>query len=551
MKFLKKVGAALVSCAMLAATAIPATADEAYMKLLTVPVSELTGYNGYLYNGIGIFNDGSEFWRIDTQQWRESGEISYAAVSLDDELRGIEHLEAFSDMRFNTENDYAMFASLDENDSISQRLVVKYNGESNSLETVSKYDDWCYVTEDGYVVTLVRNEEIGTVLITAPDGTEKSLEFQGCRLDNGECYTTSLSVVRGCDKYIAYVLNPASVRKDEEQSADLGYDLYYWDMEAYGIDRNGNIDLLFKETCNFWGSNSAGDNYFLFQSQTRPVDEKYHIYVTDTDEMFELGGMDDATYLYASDGVEFGGAEIASLGNKIYGTKAIAYAEPWQKLNDEWYGTYALIDIKTGKKIGDYDYMKSISTNDGKMYLVQTADDKWGFMNSKGKVLRTYDYASSFIGDYAPVIKDGKAFLVDRSLKRVSEKIDADYVGTIEEDLYWIKNGDEYYFMTFSNGMTETPVKDNEEPTEDPAEPTEEPVEEPTETEAPEEPETIVIEEPETEAPETPAEPAPAESAPTANTAANKGNPDTGAAVAVIPLLIAGAGTAVLTRKRK
>ena len=64
MKLLKKVGAALVSCAMLAATAIPAAADNAYMKLLTVPVSEVTGYNGYLYNGIGIFNDGSEFLLI-------------------------------------------------------------------------------------------------------------------------------------------------------------------------------------------------------------------------------------------------------------------------------------------------------------------------------------------------------------------------------------------------------------------------------------------------------------------------------------------------------
>ena len=102
------------------------------------------------------------------------------------------------------------------------------------------------------------------------------------------------------------------------------------------------------------------------------------------------------------------------------------------------------------------------------------------------------------------------------------------------------------------------PEKETEDkpaaPTEEPTEPTEdpviseEPVEESEETEAPE---IITSEEPETEAPEAPAEPAPTESVPTANTAANKGNPDTGAAVAVIPLLIAGAGTAMLTRKRK
>lgn len=534
MKLLKKVGAALVSCAMLAATAIPAAAEEPYMKLLTVPVSEVTGYNGYLYNGISIFSNGSEFWRIDTQQWQESGEISYSAVSLDDELRGIENLEGFSDMRLNTENDYAMFASLDENGSILQRLVVKYNEESNSLETVSKYDDWCYVTEDGYVVTLVRNEEIGTILITAPDGTEKSLEFQGCRLDNGECYTTSLFVVRGCDKYIAYVLNPASVRKDEEQSTELGYDLYYWDLELYGIDRNGNAEQLFKETCNYWGVDDSSKNYYLFQTATRPIAAISHIYLSETDEIVDLTGSMDATWLYVYDGDGFGGAQISTLGDKVYGTKAVAYAEPDYKANDDWYGTYALIDIKTGEKIGDYDYMKYMSTEDGKIYLIQTSDDKWGFMNSKGKVLRTYDDAGSFIGDYAPVIKDGKAFLVDRSLKRVSEKIDADSVSVIEENLYWVKKGDEYYFMTFSNEMVGAAA---EEPTV------------PEETEAPE---VITPEEPETEAPVTPAEPAPAESAPPASTTTeNKGNPDTGVAVAVIPLLIAGAGTAVLTRKRK
>ena len=98
-------------------------------------------------------------------------------------------------------------------------------------------------------------------------------------------------------------------------------------------------------------------------------------------------------------------------------------------------------------------------------------------------------------------------------------------------------------------------------PTEEPTEPTEEPIEsvdielteEPTVSEeSAEEPmETETPAEPETEAPEAPAEPAPAESVPAANTAANKGNPDTGVAVAVIPLLIAGAGTAMLTRKRK
>lgn len=136
-----------------------------------------------------------------------------------------------------------------------------------------------------------------------------------------------------------------------------------------------------------------------------------------------------------------------------------------------------------------------------------------------------------------------------------------------------IQSEEEHYLLVPISWVDWTAPADTPEPTEEPSEPTveptepteepivstepdetaepiisEEPVEEPAETETTE---VVTPDEPETEAPETPAEPAPAESATTANTAANKGNPDTGAAIAVIPLLIAGAGTAVLTRKRK
>ena len=122
-------------------------------------------------------------------------------------------------------------------------------------------------------------------------------------------------------------------------------------------------------------------------------------------------------------------------------------------------------------------------------------------------------------------------------MKRVSEKIDADSVSAIEENLFWIKKGDEYYFMTFSDETAGATAEES--------------AKEPTVIEETEAPEIIAPEKPETAAPEAPVEPAPAESASPANASANKGNPDTGAAVAVMPLLIAGAGAAALSRKRK
>lgn len=553
MKLLKKVGATLVSCAMLAATAIPAAADEAYMKLLTVPVSKMTGYNGYLYNGISIFSNGSEFWRIDTQQWQESGEISYSAVSLDDELQGMENLGTFSDTGFTSEDDYALFRTLDENGKTSQRFVVKYDKESNSLETVSKYDYWCYATDDGYVIVDGMNDEGKAVIqITAPDGTENACEFSLCEVEGSYPVVKALS--RSSDKYVYYIMFPTSVTPNEEISLSTGSAVSDWTVELYGVDRAGKAVKLYSDTVNGWGIDTTVENGCLFGTQKyiHTTGEIYqitsllftkHIYCEDTDELhsFVCGETNMNGMLYVYDGDGYGGQPMTSLESKIYGTKAIAYAEYGG--TDGAFGTYALIDVQTGEKIGDHDYMKYMSTEDGKMYIVQTADDKWGFMNSKGKVLRTYDDAGPFIGDYAPVVKDGKAFLIDRSMKRVSEKIDADSVSTFEENLFRIKKGDEYYFMTFSNETAGTAA-------EEPTEPTEEPTitEEPAETDAPA---AIAPEKPETEAPEAPVEQAPAESAPTASPAANKGNPDTGAAVAVMPLLIAGAGAAALSRKRK
>ena len=543
MKFLKQVGAAAVALAMLAATAIPAAADESYMKLLTVPVSDVLGTEElYMNAGIGICasedNNFVRFTESNLEKWRESGEISYSEILLDSDLQN-KGLVNFIGYEFNTEDDYAQFGLRDENGNISQRMVVKYNKENNSLETVSKYDEWCSVTEDGYVFTGNWENDILLAKITSPDGTENIAEFKLGGID-GNYFFSAMSNARNSDKYIAYVLLAVSVTNDEEMTASEGFTINDYDLEAYGIDKDGNAEQIFKETHNFWGADSSGDNYFLFHTMTLPVAAKSRIYLSDTDEIIDLTSLDDATHLYVYDGDGFGSAQICSLGNKIYGTKAIAYAQPGNKVNDNWFGTYALIDIKTGKKIGDYEYMKEMSTEDGEIYRIKTADDKWGFMNSKGKVLITYDDAGSFVGDYAPVVKDGKAFLIDRSMKRVSEKIDADSVLTLSDDLFHIVKDDEEYFMTFS---VETPEAYTAEPTEElveePAEPTEEPVEEPAETESP----------------ETPAEPAPAESAPTTSgttsAAANKGNPDTGVAIAFIPLLIAGAGTAMLTRKRK
>lgn len=90
-----------------------------------------------------------------------------------------------------------------------------------------------------------------------------------------------------------------------------------------------------------------------------------------------------------------------------------------------------------------------MSTEDGKIYLVKNAKGERGYINRKGKELAFFEYAGSFIGDYAPVVKNGKAYLIDRNMKQVSEKIDADSVSTLGEGLFRVTKGDKVMLMTY------------------------------------------------------------------------------------------------------
>lgn len=61
-----------------------------------------------------------------------------------------------------------------------------------------------------------------------------------------------------------------------------------------------------------------------------------------------------------------------------------------------------------------------------------------------------FDNSVEFYGDYAPVVKDGKAFLIDRKMKRVSETVDADSVFTIGSGLYVFGSSEKRIFVTYS-----------------------------------------------------------------------------------------------------
>ena len=112
---------------------------------------------------------------------------------------------------------------------------------------------------------------------------------------------------------------------------------------------------------------------------------------------------------------------------------------------------YCLVDLSSKDvKFLSSNY-KEMFTADGKIYLVKTYDDMWGYINADGKFLGAFDDAGKFNGKYAPVIKNGKAYLIDRNLKCVSEKISATSVRTLDDGLYYVENGSKMYLMTYAS----------------------------------------------------------------------------------------------------
>ncbi len=92
-----------------------------------------------------------------------------------------------------------------------------------------------------------------------------------------------------------------------------------------------------------------------------------------------------------------------------------------------------------------------IAVEEDNLYLFETYSGKIGYMDENEKVLGEFDATDGFVGKYAPVVKDGKAYLVDKDMKAVSTEIEADDVIAIDEDLFLAKKGDTTYFVTYQN----------------------------------------------------------------------------------------------------
>lgn len=549
-KCIASFAAAALLCGSMGTTAA-AEQDMLELVVSDISVSRAFGENIFRAN----INGEEKTVRIDGEDianLRETGELTYDEIAVPD---------AFKDTGWGLYNNqlfrgggYGQAVTRDDSNTVTGEYFVHLNNDENKIEVVDEApaDAYVMISSDGYIASseISQNDEglyTLTFNIEAPDGTVNSATVSD--IVSYHYYLFSHNADRiamiACEppsaEHISYLESEFDVSRDDILNDDTHY---FNSVYLYFIDKNGEIEKTAIPYVTGFYSNElcAGDNYFHAELKQTFIAQNYS-YLYDSGEAYRkvdyYSTISDAA---KEQSLTVRRIAISSFGTRAYGTRAIAEFTVTEVDPIDY---YALVDLESGAVLSDI--YTSMSTNDGKRYLVQTLDGKWGYLNTKGQLLKTFDEADDFHGDYAPVIKDGKAFLIDRSMNRVSEMIDAEAVLTgISENVFAVRIDDKDYFMTYkaAEASPEQPAEPTEEP-EAPAEPTEEPADPTVEPEIPAEP----TEEP--TAPEPPEDTAPAQPDASDTAAPDKTSPETGLGFTAIPVLLLGAGAMILSRRKK
>lgn len=507
MNFFKKAGACIAAAALMLTTAVSAGAAETKLELLTASYSDLSvdRLSSIMYDGYYAFEkDGSTvFFRIgeaELDEWRKTGQLTPTSIECGLDLSG------FSWWSGDFSGGYAQYAKRGSDGNVTERTVVHIDKDNGKIEEAYKLGtEWSYTTPDGYTVLNSRqNVEDATVTIPVmkPDGTifNTTLKSWVAHMDGAEwddyVWVTYMAVVS--EKYCCYVV------VDEEPDGEILDERIY---DVYAISKDGSADKIID-----------GLNAFSFRNIEQAGNETLVLSIIDTHGPIHVA--------FSADGKEL--CRYEWYGSVSYVDNDVAVAKNTYGQD----GDYCLIDLKSGESVAEYSYISSCEDD---MFFVGTKDGKWGYIDKSGKELAAvFDDAASFTGGYAPVLSNGKAYLIDKNMKRVSNKINATGVGaTADSDLYLVFTDDDQILLgtyTMSSG-TEEPGESADTPDTSTSDPTE--TSDPSGLDTSE-----------------PAEPADTSDASKPEAPDNK-NPDTGIGAAFVPIAALGAVIFAVSRKRK
>ncbi|MCM1335702.1 MAG: WG repeat-containing protein [Bacteroides sp.] len=445
---------------------VGASAASSKLKLQTVAISKVEKATDFGSLGDGYYwvensadpnltPDLDEIVYIgvdELKKWQEKGKFTYKKIKTDPDMTDMLISGGFTD-----DGSYMQFQPCDADRNILKRYIVTHDEKNTKLTTAyTKGSDWSWTNPNGYTVEAKWNtaKTKYTVTVTAPDGTEKkkTLTYKG----EGEPFVRTIAT-DSTGKYVAYVLWKTG-QYDDNQYTDEDMLQYNRSdsFKIYGVKKNGKFTTLINYEGGQFGRrgaygyniDSSGSNYITYWILNPPIAGQSTVYLTDSKK----------TFTFQNDIYDQGGTygKFYGITDKVYGTRAIVQLGKYNSETGETESdNYILADLSKTEEYGmltDFSKVyKHMYTGDGKIYVVENEEGKWGYINRKGKELGFFDSANSFKegSDYAIVLKNGKAYLVDRNMKQVSEKIDADSINTLDDGLWQITKGDKTYLMTY------------------------------------------------------------------------------------------------------
>lgn len=484
---LKKLTASILAAA-LALTAIPLTVSAAgeeteKLPLVTADLREIHGATGIASVGRGVyfyFVDGGikGAVHISDQQlksWKETGELSYTDINTDGLFTdSTVKYSWYVNITF-SDGDYMTLLSKDEDGNELSKFAVRYDEEANSIVKVKDFEpeknvNYSYynrtesITHKGY--TLSKSEDIEnstfTIKAFAPDGTEAfSNTYDGIFFKYTYGSSDIVDILSGydvwinrhSDKYCCYVFMITEEVKSEYRT-NCKYTIFAIDYNGETTDLYSGVvykdqwryfgahpyfyesDLL---QVSFWGARNGVDGYLYFDNK-KGVGYSYSSYDKDSiyyDDKIVYPDFEkvpyDIQYCYY-----YGAADM----NKNIIVGMYRAGETDAEGNRNYYDFDALIDVEKNEIISDLYTDIQQSGDNGETYLAKNLDGKYVFIDKNGKELGTFDKASRFCnGDYAPVIVDGKAYIINRDMEIVSEGIEADEVWFLNKNVECIKQG--------------------------------------------------------------------------------------------------------------
>lgn len=415
-------------------TASAATSKASLLSLdITKIDSKATGIGSLGQDLYLLYSDSYRaVYRIgndEIKKWRSSGKLKATKITVDTKANK-NNWTYYSDATL----EYSDYMIINSGDDL---YVLKYEKSQNKLKEIYKTTHLVGVSGNGYIFEFTVSADKSNTVLKILNNSGKIVKK--IQYDHPGNDIKVRNRAPSCGTEFAFT----TYYKDSDVS-EKG-------MEAGNvtiIDNNGKSKTISKYCA---GNVDIGNNYFAFEYI--PMVSIHAAYLTEKNKCYyfkDISGYETGSY-----NANYKYYGLTGFIERFYGTKAIGiyqYTDYSDPNNKKYEYKYALVNVKTDKFItAKYDDMSTY--DNGETFLIQDSKGQWGYLNAKGKKLAMFTDAAAFYGSgkYAPVIKGGNIYLIDKNMKQVSKTIKSDkdsVITTLGDELFKYTKGGKNYIMT-------------------------------------------------------------------------------------------------------